>query len=575
MEKFVVSALKYRPQSFEDVVGQSAITKTLQKAIKENHLAQALLFTGPRGVGKTTCARILAKMINSQDNENSNEDYSFNIFELDAASNNSVDDIRNLTDQVRIPPQIGSYKVYIIDEVHMLSTNAFNAFLKTLEEPPKHCVFILATTEKHKIIPTILSRCQIFDFKRITVSDTKNYLKLIAKEQGVDADEDALNIIAQKSDGAMRDALSIFDRVVSFCGSKLTRKAVSENLNVLDFDIFFETTDLIIKNNIPGLLLILDKVIEKGFDSQHYISGLASHFRDLFVSKNDETLNLLETSLSIRDRYKIQSKEINTSFLTEAISLTNDCDLKFRSSRNKRLLVELCLMKLASIGFDGEKKKTSKYIIPPSNYQNNSELLQKKEVNQDILSVNPINDSNDVTKQDDESNIEDINNELNKINNITSYNRQSSGLSLKSIQRKKEHKIKQMEVSIDPKDLPNNPFTQEDLSKYWEEYVKKIENEGKHNLAAILKIDNPKVTNDNMISLEFPNSTNKIEVERQKTDLLQFIRLSLQNYSIDLDISVNESIEKKFVYTNEEKFKKMKEKNPSIELLKKTFNLDL
>ena len=256
------------------------------------------------------------------------------------------------------------------------------------------------------------------------------------------------------------------------------------------------------------------------------------------------------------------------------MSLTNDCDLKFRSSRNKRLLVELCLMKLASIGFD-EKKKTSKYIIPPSNYQNNSELLQKKEVNQDILSVNQINDSNDHTKQDDESNIEDINNEVNKINNITSYNRQSSGLSLKSIQRKKEHKIKQMEVSIDPKDLPNNPFTQEDLSKYWEEYVKKIENEGKHNLAAILKIDNPKVTNDNMISLEFPNSTNKIEVERQKTDLLQFIRLSLQNYSIDLDISVNESIEKKFVYTNEEKFKKMKEKNPSIELLKKTFNLDI
>ncbi|MFL2621639.1 MAG: hypothetical protein ACJ0P3_03560 [Flavobacteriaceae bacterium] len=346
-------------------------------------------------------------------------------------------------------------------------------------------------------------------------------------------------------------------------------------MSVLDFDIFFETTDLIIKNNIPGLLLILDKVIEKGFDSQHYISGLASHFRDLYVSKNNETINLLETSLSIRDRYKIQSKEINSSFLTEAISLTNDCDLKFRSSRNKRLLVELCLMKLASIGFDGEKKKTSKYIIPPSNYQNNSELLQKKEVNQDILNVNQINDSNDLTKQDDESNIEDINNEVNKINNITSYNRQSSGLSLKSIQRKKEHKIKQMEVSIDPKDLPNNPFTQEDLSKYWEKYVKKIEHEGKHNLAAILKIDNPKVTNDNMISLEFPNSTNKIEVERQKTDLLQFIRLSLQNYSIDLDISVNESIEKKFVYTNEEKFQKLKEKNPSIELLKKTFNLDL
>jgi DNA polymerase-3 subunit gamma/tau len=297
-------------------------------------------------------------MINSQGEVDTNEDYAFNIFELDAASNNSVDDIRNLTDQVRIPPQIGAYKVYIIDEVHMLSTNAFNAFLKTLEEPPKHCIFILATTEKHKIIPTILSRCQIFDFKRITVADAKNYLKLIAKEQGVEADDVALHIIAQKSDGAMRDALSIFDRVVSFSGAKLTRKAVAENLNVLDYDVFFKATDLILNNNIPALLILFNKVLSKGFEGQHFISGLASHFRDLFVSKTPETLELLETGPTVNENYKLQSEKTTASFLREALSLANTCDLNYRSSRNQRLLVEICLMKLASINFDGEKKKS-------------------------------------------------------------------------------------------------------------------------------------------------------------------------------------------------------------------------
>ena len=357
MDNFIVSALKYRPQTFKDVVGQSAITTTLEKAIENNHLAQALLFTGPRGVGKTSCARILAKLINSKGSVQTNEDYAFNIFELDAASNNSVDDIRNLTDQVRIPPQVGTYKVYIIDEVHMLSTNAFNAFLKTLEEPPKHCIFILATTEKHKIIPTILSRCQIFDFKRITVSDAKNYLKLIAKEQGIDADEDALHIIAQKSDGAMRDALSIFDRVVSFSGKKLTRKAVSENLNVLDHDVFFEATDLILNNQIPSLLLLFDSILNKGFEGQHFINGLASHFRDLFVALTPETLSLLETSNAVNEKYQVQASKTDSNFLSNALSLANECDLNYRGSRNQRLLVELCLMKLASVNFDGEKKK--------------------------------------------------------------------------------------------------------------------------------------------------------------------------------------------------------------------------
>jgi len=358
MEHFIVSARKYRPQTFKDVVGQQAITNTLLNAIENNHLAQALLFTGPRGVGKTSCARILAKTINQEGQENPDEDFAFNIFELDAASNNSVDDIRNLIDQVRIPPQIGKYKVYIIDEVHMLSQAAFNAFLKTLEEPPKHAIFILATTEKHKIIPTILSRCQIFDFKRITVNDAKLHLMEVAKTEGITADEDALQIIAQKADGAMRDALSIFDRVVSFSGKNLTRQAVTENLNVLDYETYFKATDLILKNNIPQLLIEFNNILAKGFDGHHFISGLASHFRDLMVCKNEETITLLEVGELTKAKYLEQSKKSPYHFLVKGIELANDCDLKYKTSRNQRLLVELCLMQLASVLTEnGEKKK--------------------------------------------------------------------------------------------------------------------------------------------------------------------------------------------------------------------------
>ncbi len=295
MEPFIVSARKYRPETFEDVVGQGAITQTLENAIKSNHLAQALLFTGPRGVGKTTCARILAKRINQESGSHDpNEDFAFNIFELDAASNNGVDQIRSIVDQVRIPPQVGKYKVYIIDEVHMLSNAAFNAFLKTLEEPPAHAIFILATTEKHKIIPTILSRCQIFDFKRITVTAMREHLKRIAQREDIVAEEEALQIIAQKADGALRDALSIFDRVVSFSGKQLTVQAVTENLNVLDRDTYFKVTDLILNNAIAPLLLIFNDILSKGFDGQHFISGLASHFRDLMVCQDERTVSLLE-----------------------------------------------------------------------------------------------------------------------------------------------------------------------------------------------------------------------------------------------------------------------------------------
>ena len=360
MEHFIVSARKYRPQVFEDVVGQQAITNTLENAIKNNHLAQALLFTGPRGVGKTTCARILAKRINQKGKEvDPDEDFAFNIFELDAASNNSVDDIRNLTDQVRIPPQTGNYKVYIIDEVHMLSQSAFNAFLKTLEEPPAHAIFILATTEKHKIIPTILSRCQIFDFKRIGVIDIKNYLKKIADHESITADDDALHIIAQKADGALRDALSIFDRVVSFAGDNLTRQAVAENLNVLDYDSYFKATDLILKNDIPQLLIKYNEILSKGFDGHHFIAGLASHFRDLLVARDTSTIELLEVGENTKKQYLEQATNSNTSFLLQAIELANDCDLKYKTSKNQRLLVELALMQLASITFDSKKKSLS------------------------------------------------------------------------------------------------------------------------------------------------------------------------------------------------------------------------
>ena len=573
MENFVVSALKYRPKTFKDVVGQSAITQTLENAIKENHLAQALLFTGPRGVGKTSCARILAKMINSNGSVDENEDYAFNIFELDAASNNSVDDIRNLTDQVRIPPQVGSYKVYIIDEVHMLSSNAFNAFLKTLEEPPKHCIFILATTEKHKIIPTILSRCQIFDFKRITVTDAKNYLKVVAKAQNIDAEDDALHIIAQKADGAMRDALSIFDRVVSFSGKNLTRKAVSENLNVLDYETFFKITDLILDNAIPSLLIQFNQILARGFEGQHFIAGLASHFRDLYVAKSTETLELLEVGTDTKERYKLQSERTSPTFLKEAISLANDCDLKYKTSRNQRLLVELCLMKLASINFDGEKKKSEGFIIPASFFKDKNLSESKTELDRNIPQTNSVNSA------EEQPSVEEPEMKYNppKIEApvIKGIKRQASGLSLKSIQQKKAHQIKQMDVEIKEEDLPSDSFTQDQLNEYWDTFVDKLEKKGKYNLAAILKIDTPKLTDDVVIQLEFPNSTNKIEVERNQFDLLQFLRKSLNNFNIRLEISVNEAMDKKYAYTAEDKYAKLLEKNPALETLKQTFNLDL
>lgn len=562
MEHFIVSARKYRPQNFEDVVGQQAITNTLENAIRNNHLAQALLFTGPRGVGKTSCARILAKNINQlSENISEEEDFAFNIFELDAASNNSVDDIRNLTEQVRIPPQTGTYKVYIIDEVHMLSQAAFNAFLKTLEEPPAHAIFILATTEKHKIIPTILSRCQIFDFKRIGVLDAKNYLKTICAKENITAEDDALHIIAQKADGAMRDALSIFDRVVSFSGTNLTREAVTENLNVLDYDTYFNMTDLVLENKIPQVLNAFNTILSKGFEGHHFINGLASHFRDLLVAKDEETLALLEVGDTAKKNYLTQAKKASTSFLMQAIKKSNDCDLNYRASKNQRLLVELTLMQIASITFDGEKKKRANYIIPATFFQALSPVV--KEVSKPFQKNTTATNSKEVKVRKPK---------LEKAI-YKSLERPTSSLSLKSIHQKKEEK--KITIKVHDDNLPKEAFTEKTLQKHWREYTDLLDKKGERSMSSILGTELPKLEDNFKISFTVPNKLMEDQFKKGKNKLLKFLREQLKNYEIEIVLDLNESIEKKIPYTPREKYHKMKDMNPLLEKLRQTFELDL
>lgn len=568
MEHFIVSARKYRPQNFSDVVGQQAITNTLENAIKNNHLAQALLFTGPRGVGKTSCARILAKRINQEDSTSEDEDFAFNIFELDAASNNSVDDIRSLTDQVRIPPQTGKYKVYIIDEVHMLSQAAFNAFLKTLEEPPAHAIFILATTEKHKIIPTILSRCQIFDFKRITVLDAKNYLKTICEKENITADDDALHIIAQKADGAMRDALSIFDRVVSFSGSTLTREAVTQNLNVLDYDTYFEMTDLLLENKIPEVLNHFNTILSKGFEGHHFINGLASHFRDLLVAKDKATVDLLEVGDNAKKKYLEQATKASIPFLVKAIDKANECDLNYRASKNQRLLVELSLMQIASITFDGEKKKSANYIIPATFFTSLSPAA--KEVSEKIVT-----EEKKVVKEQPKEEKQVVQ-EISKATPppvLKNVQRRASAFSLKSVHQKKTETNKVEEENFD--NHPKDDFTQEKLEEVWNSYHKKLIKKGKKSIAAIIAADKPELKSEFEIRFTLPNKLMEDQFKQGKPKLLKHLRESLNNYGIQLNVILNETVEKKFAYTPQEKYNKLKEKNPMIEKLKDSFQLDL
>ena len=568
MEQFIVSARKYRPKHFKDVVGQQAITNTLENAIKNNHLAQALLFTGPRGVGKTSCARILAKRINQQDAENAEEeDFAFNIFELDAASNNSVDDIRSLTDQVRIPPQTGKYKVYIIDEVHMLSQAAFNAFLKTLEEPPAHAIFILATTEKHKIIPTILSRCQIFDFKRIGVLDAKNYLKTISEKENITAEDDALHIIAQKADGAMRDALSIFDRVVSFSGKNLTREAVTENLNVLDYDTYFGMTDLLLANKIPEVLNAFNVVLGKGFEGHHFINGLASHFRDLLVAKDKVTLELLEVGDNAKKKYLMQATAASIPFLMQAIQKANDCDLNYRASKNQRLLVELSLMQIASITFDGEKKKSANYIIPATFFQSLSPT--KKKTTKILVS------KTETIKTSAIAVIEKPKPALERpvLKNLGRLAKEPSKYSLKGFNKQKDTKKTTVQENFD--NHPKDAFTEKKLQDLWKSYVELLNKKGERSIASIIGTDIPTLGADFQISFTVPNKLMQDQFKKGRPKLMNFLREKLNNYGIAIVVLLNEAVEKKFAYTPDEKYKKLKEKNPFLEKLRQAFELDL
>lgn len=581
MGEFVVSALKYRPQTFADVVGQQAITQTLQNAIDLGKIAKAMLFCGPRGVGKTTCARIFAKKINSGTAPiDPDEDFAFNVFELDAASNNSVADIRNLIEQVRIPPQKGNYKVYIIDEVHMLSSAAFNAFLKTLEEPPKHAIFILATTEKQKIIPTILSRCQIFDFRRISINDAQAYLKTIADREGVNAEQNALHLIAQKADGAMRDALSIFDRMVSYSGETLTAKHVSLNLNILDHDSYLDVTDLLLKGDLHNSVLKFNALIDLGFDGYHFINGLSKHFRDLLMCQNDGTTKLLEVSTETEAKFHVQAKVSSASFLLQALELTNMYALQYKNSLHPHLQVELCLMQISSLS-EGEKKKPNHYIKPKQQVALKStvSLIENIETAEKTVSLKVANPIESSTTTDMEVSTRYVkNNEIVEPVEETPIQldlsaQGVSGLSLSSLRVQKEHQTKLVDA-VEVGKINNHEVTQEDLSEQWESYTKRMTNIGERNMVALLQLDTPRLKNKIEIHLSVPNETNKLELEKNSSLLLQFLRKQLRNDHLVLQIHLDAKVEKKFVYTAEDKYQELVEKNSLVETFKKRFNLE-
>jgi DNA polymerase-3 subunit gamma/tau len=580
MGDFIVSALKYRPQTFADVVGQKTITQTLQNAIDLGKIAKAMLFCGPRGVGKTTCARIFAKKINSLGTDiDLNEDFAFNVFELDAASNNSVDDIRSLIEQVRIPPQKGSYKVYIIDEVHMLSTAAFNAFLKTLEEPPKHAIFILATTEKQKIIPTILSRCQIFDFKRINATDAQNYLKVIAEREGIDADEKALHLIAQKADGAMRDALSIFDRMISYAGEKLTAKHVSLHLNILDYDSYLEITELLYKGDMYNSILKFNQLIDLGFDGYHFINGLSKHFRDLMMCQNEGTVKLLEVGTETEAAFMAQGKVIPKSFLLDALDLTNTYALQYKNSLHPHLQVELCLMQVASLN-EVEKKNLKPYIKPFDGVVISKSASTKETENASIQSKNILEQSSSPSdtvestvkplKTADKS-IETVKKEETIQLDLSSQG--VSGLSLSSLKIQKEHKNK-IDSPNEEKQLRENEVNQDSLEKQWEKFSEIIAVNGEKNMVALLQLDIPRLKNKVEIHYAVPNDTNRLELEKNSAQLMTYLRDQLSNDALVLKVRLEMKEEKKFVYTNDDKYKVLSEKNPVLDLFKKKFKLE-
>jgi len=570
MDSFVVSALKYRPKTFEEVVGQESITQTLENSLKTNQLAQALLFCGPRGVGKTSCARILAKQINSG-TSHTEEDFAFNIFELDAASNNSVEDIRKINEQVRIPPQVGSHKIYIIDEAHMLSNAAFNAFLKTLEEPPKHAIFILATTEKNKIIPTVLSRCQVYDFKRISVQDIQKYLSKIAINRDLQFEESALYLIAQKAEGALRDALSVFDRMVSFTNGNLSAATVAENLNLLDHQTYAELGQLIFSREISELLRRYDELIQRGIDGLQFIKGFGDYYRNLIFAKDLKTVRLMEVGEAVKENYQADTKKLATNYLIDAIALLNTCELNYKSVRNKRVHVELTLMQLASLHFDGEKKKG--YILPASE-------LKSSPVSGEGASLNySVKEPAVPLKSKKEESIEEetvqkvIENYENKSHPIKNTNIPVSNFSLSSIALKKAAKNINKPKEIDS-ELPKDPFDLETLDKLWKHYTEKIKNKGKQNMAAILSMHPIQLNSDNSIQFSVANELNKVELEGEMENLLPFLRKELNNYSLKIKIDVLQNIKEDTIYTTTEKYQHLLKVNPILDTLRKNFDLN-
>lgn len=568
MSEFLVSARKYRPQTFDQVVGQSSVTSTLQNAIKSNQLAQSFLFCGPRGIGKTTCARIFAKEINIFNSTDTIDDFSFNIFELDAASNNSVDDIRNLVEQVRVPPQIGKYKVYIIDEVHMLSQAAFNAFLKTLEEPPVHAKFILATTEKHKIIPTILSRCQIFDFKRVNNDDIVKNLKYVADQENITVDEDALFLIAEKSDGALRDSLSLFDRLVSFSDKKLTYKDVANHLNILDYQYYFNVTEHLISNDISSLFIIFNKIIDNGFDGQHFINGLSEHLRTLLLCQNKETISLFSVNKSLKEKYLQQAELMNIKFLVNALKLANTCDLQYKASNNKRLLVEICLMQISSYGFDEEpKKKNEKFVVTKSD--SNTAYNQTKEV----LPIDPITKNEDELK--DEIQVKKVSTLIDSTKLAES---DISSLSVKSKTISILSSLNDVEENFETKKeiLPVNSddFSLDLLMKKWKEMISHFKDLEKSNLALNLNINSPEVIEKNIIKIILSNSSQVELIEQEKINILTYLRNSLNNDLLELETEVKEIDKNDVPYTNSDKYKKMFEENKNLAKLGARLGLD-
>ena len=616
MDNYIVSARKYRPSTFAQVVGQDAITSTLKNAIVTGHLAQAFLFTGPRGVGKTTCARIMAKTINCLNptpegepcNECEsckafNENTSFNIHELDAASNNSVDDIRTLVNQVRIPPQAGKYKVYIIDEVHMLSTAAFNAFLKTLEEPPAYAKFILATTERHKIIPTILSRCQIFDFRRISVTDIAGYLAYVAKSENIEAEEEALHIIAQKVDGALRDALSTFDQIVSYNSKKITYKNVIDNLNILDYEYYFRVTEAILQGDFTTLFIIFDEVLQNGFDGQDFLSGLNEHFRKLLVAKNPQTAELLQTSLTLRNHYQQQAALCSTGFLFKALDTCNQYDLNYKISNNKRLHVEIALTQLSTLSKgqpavnDAEQVTASTeskpvYQKPPVTapkhiYQQPDKPEPTATTTPEKTAITtvpgkpkteetaetPAVENNPEVPEANAPAIMPVQQKTKTISTRPAYGKSSTIRNISIKDTLNALKTKNAKNSGEPEPVIANAFTQQQLEKVWDDFVKDYKTRSPSFVLTLAK-GNPKLQENFKIEYHVPNSIIKDD-KLNVNILLDYLKRELNNNQITLEGVVDSHARQKEAYTDRERFDVLAKKYPKLNRLKDELDLEL